>query len=85
VYLVEFDGPAEEQLLGVPHGALTALAAAVVSLGSDPWAGDSFGPDPKGNMRTELFGPNAEGMLVYVILERQQRVVVVRVVWLDLS
>jgi hypothetical protein len=34
-------------------------------------------------MRAMPFGPNAEGMTVYVILEEQRRVVVVSVIWVD--
>ena len=36
-------------------------------------------------MRTMPFGKRAEGMAVYVILDEQRRVVVVSVMWLELS
>ena len=48
-----------------------------------PWNGDPYNRvDSKGAMRQLMFGPHSEGMVTYLILEDQQRVDVLRVLWL---
>jgi hypothetical protein len=36
---------------------------------------------PDRNMRTYVFGKHDEGMVIYLILEDQRRVIVLRVLW----
>ena len=33
-------------------------------------------------MRTHTFGPHSEGLAIYLVLERDRRVVVLRVLWI---
>jgi hypothetical protein len=48
-----------------------------------PWSGRAYNRQrPDGNMRVVSFGPNGEGFVVYLILEDQRRVAVLRVMWL---
>jgi hypothetical protein len=48
-----------------------------------PWSGRAYNREcPDGNMRALPFGPDGEGFVVYLILEDQRRVVVLRVMWL---
>jgi hypothetical protein len=48
-----------------------------------PWVGTSYDREqPNANMRTHSFGPAGEGFIIYLILELERRVSVLRVVWL---
>ena len=47
-----------------------------------PWGGEAYDRQrPDGNMRTYLFGEHDQGMAIYLILDDQRRVVVLRVLW----
>ena len=47
-----------------------------------PWGGEAYDRQrPDGNMRTYLFGRHNQGMAIYLILDDQRRVVILRVVW----
>lgn len=47
-----------------------------------PWGGDSYDRKrPDANMRTHTFGSHGEGLMIYLILDDQRRVVVLRVLW----
>jgi hypothetical protein len=64
---------------------LSAYAELITFLELTPWEGAPYREDkPDGNMRIMPFGKRAEGMVVYVVLEEQLRVVVVSVTWLEL-
>jgi hypothetical protein len=48
-----------------------------------PWSGKPYNPEkPLGAMRHFLFGPEGRGEVIYVVVEDQQRVDVLRVYWL---
>jgi len=36
---------------------------------------------PDANMRRRTFGTHAEGLAIYVVLEQQRRVIVLRALW----
>jgi len=47
-----------------------------------PWSGESYNKQrPDANMRTHSFGEHGEGLVIYLILEDQRRVVVLRALW----
>jgi hypothetical protein len=82
VYQVEFDDAASAEVAALPAAALPALASVVDSLTVQPWAGDSFAnAKPDAPVRAAPFGPRSEGLTVDLILESQQRVVVLRILW----
>jgi hypothetical protein len=48
-----------------------------------PWGGDSLNDDnPDAPVRSLAFGPAHQGLVTYLILERQRRVDVLDVLWL---
>jgi hypothetical protein len=84
VYSYEIVPEAREEVDGLPTRALASYAEVITFLELTPWQAPAYRDDnPEGNMRAMPFGPNAEGMTVYVILEEQRRVVVVSVIWVD--
>ena len=49
-----------------------------------PWHGDPYNRfKPDSSMRTHTFGPNGEGLVIYLILEDQRRVDLVNILWVD--
>ena len=83
MYSYEILPEAREQVDGLPVDALPHYAELIAFLELTPWGGPSYREDkPGGNLRKMLFGQRAEGIAVYLILERERRVVVVSVTWL---
>jgi hypothetical protein len=84
MYAVEIDDDAADQIAKLSPDALNAFAVVVDLVEFHPWSGDSYNRQrPDGNMRTHLFGDEHEGLAIYLILEEQRRVIVLRVIWLD--
>lgn len=83
MYSVEADEVALEQILTLPAAALESYAELAVTLELARWSGASYDPDrPDANLRTIAFGARSQGLGVYLILDDQRRVVVVRVAWM---
>lgn len=71
MYAVETVVEALEQIAALPHEVL-------------PWTSDSYNRQrPEANMRARPFGPHHQGLVIYLILEDQRRVVVLRVLRLE--
>jgi hypothetical protein len=84
VYNYETVPDAEEQIDALPVIALPYYAELIAFLELTPWNGHSVNKkDPKAPMRIMPFGPRGEGMATYVIVEDPNRVVVVKVLWMD--
>jgi hypothetical protein len=82
VYSYDILPEAREQVDGLPLAALPFYAELITFLELTPWDGPAYREDnPEGNMRKLLFGRGAEGIVVYLILEQQRRVVVLSVTW----
>lgn len=82
MYSVEWEPHALEQLSALPSAAFLFFAELVTVLDVAPWSGDPYDRQrPDANMRTHAFGEHGEGLVIYVILEDQRRVVVLRVLW----
>lgn len=71
---------AREQVKALPAGALIPLAEIMTVLGIGPWSGDLLNArNPDANMCTHAFGDR--GLITYLIVEDQRRVLVTNVVW----
>ena len=81
-YSVEFDPPALAGVDTLPHSAAVALAEALALLEIAPYSGRPVNPErtPDGPLRHLPFG--TAGMLTYLIVEHEQRVDVLVVVWM---
>jgi hypothetical protein len=81
VYKVESDDEAAYQIAALPEGALPAYASLIDLVALHPWSGEPLrGTDPASAMRSHTFSEGA-GLAICLILEDQQRVVVLRVLW----
>lgn len=70
-------------MAALPAEALASLAEVQVILELTTWSGDPLNREhPERNMRSVLFGANREGLLVYLILEDQRRVIPLQMTWL---
>jgi hypothetical protein len=82
LYSVESEQHALEQVAALPAEALPRYAELMTVLETAPWGGEAYDRQrPYGNMRTYLFGQHDQGMAIYLILDDQRRVVVLRVLW----
>jgi hypothetical protein len=62
---------------------LSSFAELMTLLELSPWAGASYNREqPDANMRTHPFGSAGEGFIIYLVLELERRVSILRVVWL---
>jgi hypothetical protein len=82
MYSVEWEQQALDQLGTLPSKAFPFYAELVTLLQLAPWSGESYSKQrPDANMRTHSFGEHGEGLVIYLILEDQRRVVVLRALW----
>ena len=82
MYSVEWERHALDQLPALPSEAFSFFAELVTVLEVAPWSGDAYDRQrPDANMRAHAFGEDGEGLVIYVILDDQRRVVVLRVLW----
>lgn len=80
MYSVHLGVEAQVQLDALPAGALNAFFELRVVLETGPWSGAPVLPEnPRGAMRGHAFA--RVGIAVYVVLEEQRRVEVVKVIW----
>jgi hypothetical protein len=85
VYNVETDDDAQEQVAALPAHALAAYAELRVVLETSPWSGAPYNRDnPEGALRVHTFGAG-RGLAVILILERERRVDILQVQWVELS
>ncbi len=81
-YDIEVYADVQEQIRALPKQALHALAEALSVLELVPGKGDPYHKaKPDGSMRNLAFGPHGEGLVTYLILEDQNRVDLLRVLW----
>jgi hypothetical protein len=82
-YNIEIDPPARDQIGALPAVLLKAFAEVVTMLELTPWNSPPYAEsNPKGNIRQLTFGDGGSAMVVYMILEDQRRVDVLKVMWL---
>jgi hypothetical protein len=84
VYRVTTDERSQPQIDALPTEALAAFAEARAMLEVAPWGGDPLDDgNPDAPVRTLPFGPIQQGLLTYLILERERRVDLLDVLWLS--
>jgi len=84
VYRLTTDEQSQPQIDALPSDALAPFAEARTLLEVAPWGGDSLNDDnPDAPVRSLAFGPTHQGLVTYLIVERQRRVDVLDVVWLS--
>ena len=77
---IVLDEETEAQIEALPYEALAPLAELLDVLSLTPWNGDPLNyANPNAPLRSWAFG--RAGLLTYLILEGQQRVDLIRVVW----
>ncbi|MFG1873416.1 hypothetical protein ACGFIV_01085 [Sphaerisporangium sp. NPDC049003] len=82
MYTVERSEEAAGHIAALPAEALPSFAELALILELQPWSGDSLNrKNPDGQVRTHTFGYHSAGLAIYLILEEQRRVVVLRVLW----
>jgi hypothetical protein len=86
VYRVIIDPEVINQIDALPVSALIEYARVHDVLEVAPWNGPSHNKDnPDAKVRRWLFGPCGAGQVIYLVLERDRAVHVVRVLWVDLT
>jgi hypothetical protein len=81
VYTVDLDPVAQQQAEALPATAINLFLELRAVLEVDPWSGRPLNPDnPKANILTRAFG--GLGLAVYLILDEQRLVYIVRIDWL---
>lgn len=80
-YTIEVDAEAQATIDVLPPALLDALGDVFSVLALVPWSAPSLDPDanPDGAVRSIPLGRSA--MLIYLVLEREQRVDVLRIAW----
>lgn len=82
MYSVETEFAALDEVAALPPEALPAYAELMTLLEVAPWSGDPYNLQrPDANMRTRTFGGGAHGLAIYLVLEADRRVVILRVLW----
>ena len=80
MYRIVLDHETEAQIDALPYEALVPLAKLLDVLALTPWNGESLNDaKPDAPLRSWPFG--RYGLLTYLIFEDQQRVDLIRVVW----
>ncbi len=80
MYPIVLDEETEAQIEALPYEALAPVAELLDVLSLTPWNGDPLNDaNPDALLRSWAFG--RAGLLTYLILEDQQRVDLIRVVW----
>lgn len=76
---------ASDQIDELPPHLLGDYARAVDAVAAAPWEGAPHNANnPDAEVRRWLFGPLGVGQVLYLVLEREREVHVLRVVWLEL-
>lgn len=84
MYHVTTDEQSQPQIDALPPHALAPFAETCAVLEVAPWGGDSLNDDnPDAPVRSLTFGPTHQGLVTYLIVERQRRVDVLDVLWLS--
>jgi hypothetical protein len=82
VYDVSVDEYTQQQLDSLPRDARSAWNELRETLALVPGNGMPLNPAVTGGVLTWQFGPHKEGLAYYLVLERDQKVVVLEILWL---
>jgi hypothetical protein len=84
VYEVVTDGEVAQQVSALPDELLTYYLQVLDLLELTPWSGQPYSDaKPDGAMRKLLFGPSGQAEVIYLVLEHDHRVELLRVHWMD--
>ena len=82
MYRIRTDHQARDQIAALPDDALGSYAQVLGVLELVPWHGHPHNQDnPKGAVRQLLFGADNQGIVIYLILDDQLCVDVLKVMW----
>lgn len=82
MYAVETDQDAVGEIAALPAVALVSYAELVALLETEPWSGEVYSRQrPEEGLRARSFGDHDAGLAIYLVLDTQRRVVVLRVLW----
>ncbi|WP_181780192.1 hypothetical protein [Pseudonocardia pini] len=82
MYRIVPDESIDDQLDALDHGALVAYAEVLALLEISPQSGLPYNEArPDGPMRQIAFGGDDQGLVVYLVLERDREVDILSVVW----
>jgi hypothetical protein len=82
-YKIDIDPEARGHVLAMPRELLTAFGEVMATLELAPWNGVPFAEgNPEGSVRQVVFG-RGRAVVVYMILEYQLRVDVLKVMWVS--
>ena len=83
MYLLETEAVAVSEVAALPAEALSAYAELMSLLEVAPWSGSPYNLQrPDANMRTHTFAGEGRGLVIYLVLEEDRRVVILRVLWI---
>lgn len=83
MYTVTTDDESQQQVDALPTEAPAPFAELRTMLEVAPWADAPYHRlKPDSTMRTYPFGPNDAGIAVYLILDDQRRVDILKVLWM---
>lgn len=82
MYRVVVQDEGQAAVNALPADGLTSWFGVLDLLEVQPWSGQVSRPgNPDANILTLAFGPNAEGMATYMVLDRDREVHVLEVQW----
>jgi hypothetical protein len=86
VYRVVVYPEAVDQLAVLPASVLAEYARVIDAIEVAPWNGPPHNErNADGAVRRRLFGPSGAGQVLYLVLDRQREVHVLRVLWVELG
>ncbi len=86
MYRVVVYPEAADQLAELPASALADYARVMDAVEVVPWNGPPHNErNPAGAGRRWSFGPGGAGQVLYLVLDRQREVHVLRVLWLEIG
>lgn len=82
-YTIKVYPEVQVAIANLPPAGRHALAELYTVLELTPWVGPSVNPvvNPDGELRNLPFGPDGAGLLTYLILERDDEVHLVSLLW----
>ena len=82
-YKIEVYPEARDQIRALPTGLARQFAEVLAMLELTPWNSQPMNNDnPEGGVRQLSFGDAGDALVVFLVLEHQRRVDILRMIWL---